>query len=103
MAAIKPKPYYDILQGAIFQIRHKYYNWMDDAACAGMPIDTFFIPPGDRREAEKARVICRTCPVLLECKEFAIENRIVGGIYGGLTTAERRCIIRERTRGKGKL
>src|SRR6266511_5702223 len=60
--------------------------WTADAACTGQT-DLFFAPAGERPEARvvresRARSICRDCPVLLECRDWARENREYG-FWGG--------------------
>jgi WhiB family redox-sensing transcriptional regulator len=66
--------------------------WTDDAACTGQT-DLFFAPAGERPEARvtrenRARAICSTCPVLLECRDWARENREYG-FWGGESEEER--------------
>src|SRR5437868_133868 len=50
-------------------------EWTADAACGGRT-ELFFAPAGERPEARvvreaEARSICRECPVLLECRDWA--------------------------------
>jgi WhiB family transcriptional regulator, redox-sensing transcriptional regulator len=66
--------------------------WTSDAACTGQT-DLFFAPAGERPEARvvregQARAICRSCPVLLECRDWARENREYG-FWGGESEEER--------------
>lgn len=64
--------------------------WLDLAACAGHPVDTWF---RDDRLADTAKTICRTCPVQTDCLNYAFTNREFDdhtGIYGGMTPRERR-------------
>jgi len=66
--------------------------WTADAACTGQT-DLFFAPAGERPEARvgresRARGICRDCPVLLECRDWARENREYG-FWGGESEEER--------------
>ncbi|MGQ0826573.1 MAG: WhiB family transcriptional regulator [Actinomycetota bacterium] len=67
-------------------------TWTDEAACAGQT-RRFFAPPGERPEARavrevSARTVCATCPVLLECRAWARENREYG-FWGGESEEER--------------
>ena len=55
-------------------------------------------PHGFPASARRAVAICKTCPVMAECAEYAIERREVYGIYGGLTPFERR-EMRRKERG----
>jgi WhiB family redox-sensing transcriptional regulator len=66
--------------------------WTADAHCTGQT-DLFFAPAGERPEARvvregRARAICRDCPVLLECRDWAREHREYG-FWGGESEEER--------------
>jgi WhiB family redox-sensing transcriptional regulator len=70
--------------------------WRQKAACRGVDPDIFY--PVSEEEAEEARAICRACPVLESCLEWALTNRERDGVWGGATERERRRIIRQRRR-----
>jgi WhiB family transcriptional regulator, redox-sensing transcriptional regulator len=53
-----------------------------------MRIEVFY--PGRGETAGPARQVCAQCPVRQQCLEFAVSNRIVYGVWGGLTGPERR-------------
>lgn len=68
-------------------------EWRSRAACRNYPTPNDFFP--DRRAGEafgvaRARMVCITCPVRLDCLQFALANCIVDGTYGGLPPKERR-------------
>ena len=65
-------------------------RWQARAACRGARIEVFF--PGRGEAAGPARQVCARCPVRRQCLEFAVSNRIVSGIWGGLTGPERRTL-----------
>jgi len=65
-------------------------RWQERAACRGARIEVFF--PGRGETAGPARQVCARCPVCRQCLEFAVSNRIVDGIWGGLTGPERRAL-----------
>jgi WhiB family redox-sensing transcriptional regulator len=45
-----------------------------------------------------AKQICAGCPVRGDCLEHALASReLAFGIWGGLTAAERRALVRSRT------
>ena len=44
--------------------------------------------------AREAMSICNQCPVMEECRQFAIDNEVDYGIWGGMTTAQRRREVR---------
>lgn len=67
-------------------------DWMLTAACSG-DSDLFFAPFAERPEARvrreaAARLICKNCPSLLECRDYARTNRELG-FWGGESEAER--------------
>lgn len=67
-------------------------EWMDGGDCEGQT-DLFFAPAGERPEARavregKARSICSACDVLLECRQWAREQREYG-FWGGESEEER--------------
>jgi WhiB family transcriptional regulator, redox-sensing transcriptional regulator len=63
-------------------------SWRKDAACIGADPDLFY-PEGDKRKIAQARAICAQCPVIEECREFALKLRDPFGIFGGTTPVER--------------
>ena len=65
-------------------------RWRELAACRGADLNLFF--PGRGESADSARRICAACPVRQPCLDYAITNRIVHGIWGGLTERERRAL-----------
>ncbi|MGD1219978.1 WhiB family transcriptional regulator [Streptomyces krungchingensis] len=42
------------------------------------------------REREAAVRACQSCPIRVQCAEYAVENREPAGVWGGTTTANRR-------------
>ena len=67
---------------------------MADGKCREYPAGTFF--PRDGVGVIVAQRICATCPVVNECLEYALENHVDHGIWGGRSERERRRILRER-------
>ncbi len=68
--------------------------WMADGNCRLHPPATFF--PSDGVGVDKARKICRDCPVMGRCLEYALEERIDHGVWGGCSERERRRILKSR-------
>jgi WhiB family redox-sensing transcriptional regulator len=67
-------------------------TWTNDAACSGQT-RLFFAPPGERPEARAvreagARAVCRACPALADCRDWAREHREYG-FWGGESEEER--------------
>ena len=61
-------------------------DWMSAAACHG-ETQHFFPPHGEQADARavreaRAAAICRTCPVLLTCRDYARRHR-EQGFWGG--------------------
>jgi hypothetical protein len=56
--------------------------WLDDAACADLPVESFFVQAGHVIDEEVLNV-CRECPVRLRLS-------ITGGYFGGMSPGQRR-------------
>ena len=69
-------------------------TWMAEGNCADKPPSLFF--PSDGVGVEVARKICADCPVKEPCLEYALEQRIDHGVWGGASERERRRILRTR-------
>jgi WhiB family redox-sensing transcriptional regulator len=68
--------------------------WMNDGSCRTHPPEVFF--PSDGVGVTNAQRICSTCPVRQPCLEYALENRIDHGVWGGTSERERRRILKRR-------
>ncbi len=85
------------------QFRHdpRETAWIENAACRGEDPELFF-PVGTSTPAldqtERARRVCRSCPVRAECLGWALDTCQDAGIWGGLDEEERRVIRRQRRR-----
>lgn len=55
--------------------------WMNDAACKGEPIATFF--PRSRKDVKRAKALCARCPVRQKCAEYASRDVTLVGIWAG--------------------
>lgn len=71
-------------------------DWRAHAACAGDDDPDAMFPDTNSVAVVYALAYCRACPVLIQCREYALDKRIPDGIWGGLTEAERRAILRKR-------
>lgn len=73
--------------------------WQEHAACRGPLGSVFFPPPTTERKREKiareqkAKEICKACPVLAPCRQYSIEIREPHGVWGGLSEKERRVLL----------
>ena len=68
--------------------------WMQRGLCRDIPPATFF--PSDGVGVDVARRICDACPVQADCLEYALENRIDHGVWGGCSERERRRLLKQR-------
>ena len=69
------------------------YKWRERAECRGLDNAVFFPLSDDPAATRHAKRICTTCPVQDECLSFALETGQLAGIWGGLTTTERRRLL----------
>jgi WhiB family redox-sensing transcriptional regulator len=74
------------------------WQWQRLGACRGMDSAVFFHPDGERnpsraRRTARAKEVCHRCPVLDQCRQFALATREPFGVWGGLAEAERRVIL----------
>lgn len=49
-------------------------------------------------QAEQAKAVCRRCPVIEQCLQFALAENISDGVFGGLAASERASLRRAATR-----
>ena len=75
-------------------------DWRERAACRDEDPELFF-PLSDKgpgaRQADQAKAVCARCPVRARCLEYALDNGLGHGVFGGLTETERRG-LRRRSR-----
>jgi WhiB family redox-sensing transcriptional regulator len=77
---------------------------MTDAACATADPELFF-PDGQAGRGAKtmqAKEICATCPIAVQCLQYAVLND-EDGIWGGTTPSERKLLKKSRTFNVGKV
>lgn len=69
-------------------------EWRADAACKPYPTEWWFPPDGNyAKNTARARSICKSCPVLEECRWAAL-RRNEDGIWGDTNIKERRLLRR---------
>jgi len=69
-------------------------SWFHQSACREVETDVFFPTSTGPMSSRRAKAICATCGVRVECLVFALRHREVEGIWGGLTERERRSVMR---------
>lgn len=67
-------------------------EWVTQAHCRNGDPDALFVRGAEQR---KAAVICRRCPVQMECCADALDNKVEFGVWGGLTERQRRAVLRK--------
>lgn len=66
--------------------------WVSQALCRQGDPDQLFVRGAAQR---KAAVICRHCPVMLQCGADALDNRVEFGVWGGMTERQRRALLKQ--------
>lgn len=61
--------------------------WMNRGSCRGQDQRIWF--PGKGQSLERARAICDTCPVRVDCLQHALSNPDLSGIWAGTSHKER--------------
>jgi WhiB family transcriptional regulator, redox-sensing transcriptional regulator len=68
-------------------------DWRHHAACREVDPELFF-PIGNTGPAllqiEEAKHVCRRCPVVENCLQWAVESGQDAGVWGGMSEDERR-------------
>ena len=68
-------------------------EWTAQALCNSGDPDLLF----QRGAAQNlAKLVCRSCPVRIQCLADALDNRVEYGVWGGMTERERRALLRRR-------
>lgn len=63
-------------------------DWREQALCAQTSPEAFYPEKGE--SARPARSVCARCPVTQTCLQWAMDHHEPHGIWGGLSTKERR-------------
>ncbi|WP_310729241.1 WhiB family transcriptional regulator [Streptomyces sp. N2A] len=78
-------------------------DWRHRAVCREEDPELFF-PIGNTGPAflqiEEAKAVCRRCPVMARCLEWALESGQADGVWGGLSEDERRAMKRRGARNR---
>lgn len=79
----------------LFQARP---DWMHRGACVGLAPTVMHPESGRLADLDHAKAICSTCPVIAQCRDYALSNRIVFGIWGGTHEYDRDQVWRAQRR-----
>lgn len=61
--------------------------WYEDAACVDMDTETFH--DADAEAVAAALAVCASCPVMTSCRDMAVADASLIGVWGGQTERER--------------
>jgi WhiB family transcriptional regulator, redox-sensing transcriptional regulator len=98
------------VNGSMSQVRRQTamlprpnWGWQDAAACRGEDLMLFFGPDGERQperdvRERKAKAVCASCPVRIDCLNYAVARPEKYGTWGGLNEDERSAERRRRMR-----
>lgn len=72
-------------------------EWQIHGSCSqpGAQRELWF--PAKDSQAEPAKRICRTCPVVIQCRDWALTHHEQAGVWGGLSEGDREAIWKGRT------
>ncbi|AJT64480.3 Transcriptional regulator WhiB1 [Streptomyces lydicus] len=80
-------------------------DWRHRAVCREEDPELFF-PIGNTGPAllqiEEAKAVCRRCPVMEQCLQWALESGQDSGVWGGLSEDERRAMKRRAARNRAR-
>lgn len=77
------------------------WSWQLQGNCRQQPLELFF--PDERghrllKKEARAKSICRSCPVVVACRDYALQAQEAHGIWGALTPRERAELLSARSR-----
>lgn len=71
-------------------------KWVEDALCAQTDPEAFF--PEKGASNRRAIQVCGECEVQKQCLQYALDNGIIDGIWGGTSPMARQKMRREGRR-----
>jgi len=89
---IAPQAGNGAIQGVVQPEAEARIAWVSQARCRQADPDELFVRGAAQR---KAAVICRHCPVIVECGADALDNRVEFGVWGGMTERQRRALLKQ--------
>ncbi|MFE0774164.1 WhiB family transcriptional regulator [Streptomyces sp. NPDC058861] len=80
-------------------------DWRHNSVCRDEDPELFF-PIGNTGQAllqiEEAKAVCRRCPAMEQCLQWALESDQDSGVWGGLSENERRAMKRRAARNRAR-
>lgn len=78
----------------LMQMEYAPGHWIEDAICGQTDPEIFFPEKGVSGAA--AKLICRRCPVVNQCLDYAVNApMLLEGVWGGTTALQRREMRRQ--------
>jgi len=76
-------------------LANKKNSWQDDALCATPKMEPFkeIFFSEDKKETSNAKMVCGACPVRKQCLGWALENKEIWGVWGGVDQEELRIVL----------
>ncbi len=94
-------PYMELV--AAYRLVDTDTRWMDNAKCNMDDGITWFADVGQSKLVAEAKAFCQNCPVQKRCLEWALNNEIPCGVWGGQSAHQRWKSLHGRNRwGKVK-
>jgi len=92
-------------------ISRKLFSFLEKMEEVGeLPCENYpesFYPEGGeikrREETQIAKSLCQTCPIIEECRMYALEAKEEYGIWGGLDPEERRNFLKSISSSRSQL
>jgi WhiB family transcriptional regulator, redox-sensing transcriptional regulator len=86
--------------------RFDEWSWQLEGSCLAYPPEMFF--PDERggqlrRREATAISVCRDCPVVVKCRDYALTAPEMHGIWGAMTARERVSVLSRRLRPEGAM
>ncbi|MFJ4965922.1 WhiB family transcriptional regulator [Streptomyces sp. NPDC088729] len=77
-------------------------DWRQQGLCKDEGDPDLFFPVGNTGPAllqiEEAKSVCRRCPVMETCGDWALDSGQDTGVWGGMSEDERRAVKRRKAR-----
>lgn len=81
----------------IWALKDADHSWHTEALCRGSSPELFFFEAGQsKKKNHVVEQYCNYCPAKQRCLDYALNNDIRFGVWGGLTPAERNRILSAR-------
>jgi hypothetical protein len=69
-------------------------DFREQAACTSADPEAFF--PDKGNSAKPAKDLCKRCPAIVECLDWALEHNEQFGVWAGTTPDERKALRRKK-------